>query len=51
MRRLGEVLLTAMLEDGALDHAVVHGGGLDDIAAAHDMVAAGEKLGTVVLSL
>jgi NADPH2:quinone reductase len=51
MRRMGEVLLTAMLEDGALDHAVVPGGGLDDIAAAHQLVEAGDKLGTVVLSL
>lgn len=43
--------LTGWLQDGALSHAVVPGGGLTDIAAAHDRVAAGDKLGTVVLTL
>lgn len=51
MRRAGEAALTAWLEQGALRHAVVPGGGLDDIAAAHELVAAGDKLGTVVLEI
>ena len=51
MRRQGEAALTEMLETGALSHAVVAGGGLDDIAAAHEKVEAGEKLGTVVLEM
>lgn len=50
-RRRGEVALTRWLEQGALSHAVVAGGGLEDIAAAHDRVAQGDKLGTVVLEL
>lgn len=49
IRRQAEAAITAWLEAGALSHAVVPGGGLEDAAAAHDMVAAGEKLGTVVL--
>jgi NADPH2:quinone reductase len=51
VRREGEVALNSWLEDGALEHAVVPGGGLDDIAAAHDLVASGDKLGTVVLTI
>lgn len=51
MRRQGEAALTRWLKDGALSHAVVPGGGLADIAAAHDLVAAGDKLGTVVLEI
>jgi NADPH2:quinone reductase len=47
----GEAALTHWLEAGMLTHAVVSGGGLDDIAAAHDRVAAGDKLGTVVLEV
>ena len=50
-RRAGEAALGAWLAQGALSHAVVPGGGLESTAAAHDRVAAGEKLGTVVLSL
>ncbi len=50
-RRAGEAQLTAWLEAGALSHAVVPGGGLTDCAAAHDLVAAGEKMGTVVLDI
>ena len=50
-RRAGERQLTAWLEAGALEHAVVRGGGLADCAAAHDRVAAGDKLGTVVLDI
>jgi len=46
-----EARLTQWLRDGALSHAVVPGGALPDIAAAHDRVAAGEKLGTVVLEI
>lgn len=51
LRRAGERQLTAWLEAGALSHAVVPGGGLADCAAAHDRVAAGRKLGTVVLDI
>ncbi|MEO0361752.1 MAG: NADPH:quinone reductase [Pseudomonadota bacterium] len=49
--RAGEAGLTRLLEAGALDHAVVPGGALDDVAAAHEMVEKGEKLGTVVVSV
>lgn len=51
LRRAGERQLTDWLEEGALSHAVVPGGGLADCAAAHDLVAAGQKLGTVVLDI
>lgn len=50
-RRAGERQLTDWLEAGVLSHAVVPGGGLYDCAAAHEMVAAGQKLGTVVLDI
>lgn len=50
-RRAGERQLAAWLEQGALSHAVVPGGGLADCATAHDLVARGEKLGTVVLDI
>ncbi|AHM02656.1 hypothetical protein roselon_00199 [Roseibacterium elongatum DSM 19469] len=50
-RRMGEAQLTTWLEAGALSHAVVSGGGLADCAAAHDLVASGDKLGTVVLDI
>lgn len=50
-RRAGEAQLTRWLEDGALSHAVVPGGALADAAAAHEMVEAGEKLGTVVIDV
>lgn len=50
-RAVFEERLTGWLSDGALTHAVVEGGGLDDIADAHDRVAAGDKLGTVVLEI
>ncbi|MEX2520556.1 MAG: NADPH:quinone reductase [Paracoccaceae bacterium] len=50
-RRRGEAQLTGWLEEGALSHAPVAAGGLDDIAAAHRMVEAGEKLGTVVVEV
>lgn len=46
----GAAQLAGWLRDGKLSHAVVPGGGLADAAAAHDRVAAGAKLGTVVLS-
>ncbi|MEM7546579.1 MAG: NADPH:quinone reductase [Pseudomonadota bacterium] len=49
--RAGEAALTEWLEAGKLSHAVVPGGTLDDIAAGHDMVMAGDKLGTVVLNI
>ena len=50
-RRAGEQQLAAWLEAGALSHAVVQGGGLGDCATAHDLVASGDKLGTVVLDI
>ena len=50
-RRAGETQLTQWLEAGRLRHAVVPGGGLADCAAAHDLVASGDKLGTVVLDI
>lgn len=49
VRRQGEAQLDAWLTAGKLSHAVVPGGGLANAAAAHDRVAAGDKLGTVVL--
>jgi NADPH2:quinone reductase len=51
LRREGERQLTAWLEAGMLSHAVVPAGGLSDCAAAHDLVASGDKLGTVVLDI
>ncbi|MDJ1015533.1 MAG: NADPH:quinone reductase [Paracoccaceae bacterium] len=50
-RRRGEAAIAQWVSEGALRHAVVEAGGLADCIAAHDRVAAGEKLGTVVLSL
>jgi len=51
LRRAGEPQLTEWLEAGMLSHAVVPGGGLAECAAAHDLVASGDKLGTVVLDI
>lgn len=51
LRRAGERQLTDWLEAGVLSHAVVPGGGLADCAAAHALVASGDKLGTVVLDI
>ena len=45
----GAAQLNAWLNKGALSHAVVAGGRLQDAASAHQTVEAGEKLGTVVL--
>ncbi len=50
-RRRGEAQLGRWLEQTALSHAVVPGGGLQDAAKAHEMVEAGQKLGTVVISV
>ncbi len=50
-RRRGEAQLGEWLEQGALSHAVVPGGNLSDAATAHQMVEAGQKLGTVVLEV
>jgi NADPH2:quinone reductase len=47
----GETQMNTWLSDDALRHAVVDGGTLDDIATAQDTVSAGQKLGTVVLTL
>jgi len=51
LRRAGEAQLTRWLEAGQLSHAPVVAGGLADVAAAHEMVEAGQKLGTVVLEM
>lgn len=51
LRRAGERQVTDWLEEGVLSHAVVPGGGLAHCAAAHDLVASGDKLGTVVLDI
>ena len=50
-RARGMAQISRWLEDGALSHAVVPAGSLGDAAAAHDLVARGEKLGTVVLEV
>ena len=47
----GAEKLARWLEQGKLNHAVVPGGGLKDGAKAHDLVAQGNKLGTVVLDI
>ncbi len=47
----GAAAIETWLRDGALSHAVVPGGALEDAARAHDMVSAGEKMGTVVLDV
>ncbi|MEM9342956.1 MAG: NADPH:quinone reductase [Pseudomonadota bacterium] len=49
--RRGEAMLAAWLEAGALSHALVPGGSLADMAAAHAVVEQGEKLGTVVVDV
>lgn len=49
--RRGEEALDRWLADGELSHAVVGGGGLQDVVSAHTRVESGEKLGTVVLSV
>nr|WP_174838710.1 MULTISPECIES: NADPH:quinone reductase [unclassified Ruegeria] len=50
-RRKGEAQLNQWLDQGALSHAVVPAGGLEDAVAAHQLVEAGQKLGTVVLEV
>ena len=50
-RRRGETQLGTWLEQGALTHAAVPVGGLADAVVAHEMVEAGQKLGTVVLEV
>ncbi len=45
----GAAQLADWLAAGQLSHAVVPGGALSDMAAAHKLVEAGEKLGTVVV--
>ena len=47
----GEAQLTEWLAAGQLSHAVVPGGSLADAAAGHELVEAGQKLGTVVLEI
>lgn len=49
--REGAARLHQWLSDGRLSHAVVSCGGLSNVAAAHDLVARGDKLGTAVLSI
>jgi len=50
-RARGVAQITDWLARGALDHAIVDGGGLADVAAAHDLVAQGAKLGCVVTTV
>lgn len=50
-RARGMAQISAWCGAEALSHARVPGGTLNDIAAAHDQVAAGKKLGTVVLEV
>ncbi|MBF9032863.1 zinc-binding dehydrogenase [Rhodobacterales bacterium HKCCE2091] len=50
-RARGMAQITAWMAAGVLGHAAVPMGGLDDIAAAHEAVAGGNKLGTVVLEV
>lgn len=50
-RRRGEAQLSEWLEQGALNHAVVPAGELANAASAHQVVEAGDKLGTVVLEV
>ena len=50
-RRQGEAEISDWLRQGKLSHAVVDSGNLTDVAAAHDLVASGNKLGTVVLNV
>ncbi len=45
----GAAQLTTWLEAGALSHAAVVMEGMDQMRAAHDLVASGDKLGTVVV--
>ncbi|MCK0102586.1 NADPH:quinone reductase [Pseudohalocynthiibacter sp. F2068] len=49
VRRKGEAQITKWLEKSALLHAPVAAGRLDDAVAAHQLVEAGDKLGTAVL--
>lgn len=51
VRRRAEAELNRWLADGRLTHAVVPGGSLAEVAGAHDMVATGGKLGTVVVEV
>ena len=50
-RRKGESQLNKWLAADLLTHAAVPTGHLQDIAAAHDLVAEGKKLGTAVLEI
>ncbi|MEO0918455.1 MAG: NADPH:quinone reductase [Pseudomonadota bacterium] len=50
-RAQGAKALFDWLSNGKLRHAVVPGGDLADVATAHELVASGDKLGTVVLSI
>ena len=49
VRRRAEAAVNGWLSAGKLSHAVVPAGDLSNVAAAHDLVAAGNKLGTVVV--
>lgn len=49
--RAGEAQLATWLRAGALSHAAVVLDGLDNMVAAHERVASGDKLGTVVVRL
>lgn len=51
LRARGHGQLSEWLEAGALGHAVVAGGTLDEVAKAHALVEGGGKLGTVVIDV
>ncbi len=50
-RRAGEAQISRWLAEGRLDHAVAARFPLAETAAAHDAVAAGDRLGTVVVEI
>ena len=49
--RAGVAYLNGMLADDALDTLISARFPLDDIGAAHDLIAAGQNLGNVVLTI
>ncbi|KNG94518.1 NADPH:quinone reductase [Pseudaestuariivita atlantica] len=50
-RAEGQAQVNRWLAEGGLSHAVVDGGRMEDMARAHARVEAGNKLGTVVVTL
>ncbi|MCG7572499.1 NADPH:quinone reductase [Phaeobacter sp. CNT1-3] len=50
-RRKAEAQLTALLEQGALDIRISHTLSLEDCAEAHDIIASGQRAGSVILKI